>query len=177
MRRPVLVVAAAALHSAEMQIALFVLLNLAAQCQQLGAHASSSGGGHGVQLRLDLSQPAAPFTHNWKRSFGSGHALMGTRADWQQHLKLAVHELGVQGLRMHGVLDDDMSVVPVDGYGKRKEYSWYNVDRVYDYMLSLGVRPVVTPLPGQAAYAVHHSCRDPVHRAVWISQSLSIAWL
>jgi xylan 1,4-beta-xylosidase len=39
---------------------------------------------------------------------------------------------------MHGVLDDDMSVVNDKGM-----YSWYNIDRVYDFMLSLNVRPVV----------------------------------
>eukprot|EP01045_Picozoa_sp_COSAG04_P041967 COSAG04_NODE_13024_length_623_cov_1.108779_2_plen_65_part_01 len=37
-----------------------------------------------------------------------------------------------------GLLDDDMSVVDDKG-----EYSWYNIDRVYDHMLSLGVRPIV----------------------------------
>lgn len=63
---------------------------------------------------------------------------MGTRADWQAQLRLAVAELGLQGLRMHGVLDDDMSVVNDKGM-----YSWYNIDRVYDFMLSLNVRPVV----------------------------------
>jgi len=63
---------------------------------------------------------------------------MGTRADWQGQLRLAVAELGLQGLRMHGVLDDDMSVVNDKGM-----YSWYNIDRVYDFMLSLNVRPVV----------------------------------
>ena len=91
-----------------------------------------------ANLTLDLGAAPRPFPHYWTRSFGSGHALMGTRADWQTHLQLAVDELGLRGLRMHGVLDDDMSVVTDKG-----TYSWYNIDRVYDHMLSLGVRPVV----------------------------------
>jgi len=74
--------------------------------------------------------------------------LLGTRADWQSHLKLAVAELGVQGIRMHGVLDDDMSVAkctdpsPNASFGSGC-YSFYNVDRVYDFLLSIGVRPLV----------------------------------
>ena len=58
-----------------------------------------------AELTLDLGGAGTPFPHYWKRCFGSGHAYLGTRADWQQHLQLAVNELGVQGVRMHGVLD------------------------------------------------------------------------
>jgi xylan 1,4-beta-xylosidase len=44
----------------------------------------------------------------------------------------------VEQIRFHGIFDDDMSVMSNDG-----SYNWYNVDLVYDYMLSLGVRPYV----------------------------------
>ena len=56
-----------------------------------------------VSVTLDLGGPTTPFPHYWTRSFGSGHALMGTRADWQTHLRLAVDELGLQGVRMQCV--------------------------------------------------------------------------
>ena len=38
--------------------------------------------------------------------------LLGTRSDWQSHLRLANSELGFTGVRGHGLLDDDMSVMP-----------------------------------------------------------------
>ena len=38
-------------------------------------------------LRVDLRQEPQLFPHYWTRCFGSGHALMGTRADWQQQLR------------------------------------------------------------------------------------------
>ena len=41
----------------------------------------------------------APFAHFWKRCVGSGHMLLGTRVDWQRHLKLAHDELGFTGIR------------------------------------------------------------------------------
>ena len=89
-------------------------------------------------LALNLSAPSAPFEHVWKRSFGSGHALLATRADWRAHLELAIAELGLAGLRFHGTLDDDMSVT-LDG----ASYYWYNVDAVYDHLVAKGVTPIV----------------------------------
>ncbi len=41
-------------------------------------------------------------------------------------------------IRFHGLLDDDMSVVLADG-----SYSFFNIDSVFDFLLSINVRPVV----------------------------------
>ena len=91
-----------------------------------------------VGVTLDASGATTAFPHNWERSFGSGHALLATRADWQQHLQRSVNEIGLRGVRMHGVLDDDMSVTP-DG----TTYHWYNVDRAFDFLVKAGVAPIV----------------------------------
>jgi len=64
--------------------------------------------------------------------------LLATRADYQAHLRRARQELGFVGIRGHGILDDDMSVVPEKG-----TYEFFNVDTVYDFLLSIGVRPLV----------------------------------
>ena len=65
-----------------------------------------------VSVSIDVTGATTAFPHNWERSFGSGHALLATRADWQQHLQICVDKIGLRGVRMHGVLDDDMSVTP-----------------------------------------------------------------
>ena len=80
-----------------------------------------------------------PFVHNWKEIVGSGHMLLGTRADWRAHLKLARDELGMKGIRGHGLLDDDMSVLP--RLGAPPEF--YNVDQVLGFLVDLGMKPVV----------------------------------
>lgn len=90
-----------------------------------------------ITAGVDLTA-AAPLAHYWKRCVGSGHMLLGTRADWRAHLKLAVDELGFTGIRGHGLLDDDMSVTP-----NGRDFEFYNVDQVFDYLLSIKVRPVV----------------------------------
>ncbi len=45
---------------------------------------------------------AKPFEHYWKKAFGSGHARLTLRKDWQDHLKQATEQLGLTGVRHHG---------------------------------------------------------------------------
>ena len=62
-----------------------------------------------VTIRLDeASFATTPLPHTWKRSFGSGHAALGLRSDWLAQLKQARDDLGLQGVRQHGLFDDDM---------------------------------------------------------------------
>jgi xylan 1,4-beta-xylosidase len=94
---------------------------------------------HASSATLDFTQQGAPFQRGFNGCVGSGHALLGLRSDWRQHLAAARSDLGVQYIRFHGILDDDMSVVRDDGSG----YSFFNTDSVLDYVLSLGMLPVV----------------------------------
>jgi len=73
---------------------------------------------------------------------GSGHALLGLRADWRAQLVSARELLGFERVRFHGILDDDMSVYSEDGNGN-PVYSFFNVDQHYDFLLSIGMRPIV----------------------------------
>ncbi|EOD20698.1 hypothetical protein EMIHUDRAFT_75189 [Emiliania huxleyi CCMP1516] len=88
-----------------------------------------------TKASVDLLAAAEPFAKNWQRCVGSGHMLLGTRADWQSQLALAVNELGFGAIRGHGLLDDDMGVLPAKG---RLEF--YNV---FDAVHALRLRPVV----------------------------------
>lgn len=56
--------------------------------------------------------------------------------------------MGFQRVRMHGLFDDDMSVVLGPG-----QYEFYNIDVVYDFLLSINVRPIVelSFMPGMLA--------------------------
>lgn len=109
------------------------LLSLAVLALAHGAFASPA-----VEVNVDLTAGSEPFPHNWKKSFGSGHTLLATRADWQAQLEICVAELGLAGVRMHGIFDDDMSVTP-DG----KTYFWFNVDTVLDFLVAQGVVPII----------------------------------
>jgi xylan 1,4-beta-xylosidase len=93
----------------------------------------------GVQVDVDLGAPKSTFNHFWKRCFGSGHARLGLRADWQAQLREMREELGIERLRFHGIFDDDMSVV----LDTQNNYEFFNVDQVYGPMLQMGVKPIV----------------------------------
>lgn len=78
----------------------------------------------------------------WRVTIGAGRANEGLRADWQQQLALVRKELGFEYIRMHGLLTDDMGVYKVDESGKPR-YNFQYVDVLYDYILSIGMKPFV----------------------------------
>ena len=114
-----------------------------------------------VDVSIDLGGSTAPFSHNWKRSFGSGHFLLGTRADWQRQLLKARDDLGLRGVRMHGILDDDMSVAP----SARGPFHFYNVDAVLDFLVGAGVKPIIelSFMPASLARCSPATCRYAFH--------------
>jgi len=94
-----------------------------------------------VKFSSDLSGRATALPHFWEHTVGSGHATLGLRADWQSQLKRAHQELGMQHVRFHGILCDDMGTL-IDQSGELL-YSFFNADQIFDYLLSIGMRPFV----------------------------------
>ena len=76
--------------------------------------------GQSQRFSVDLGAPdlaLKPFDNSVvTRCFGSSHAATAMRADWQRELTQVQKDLGVEYVRFHGLLDDDMSVV-VPGHG------------------------------------------------------------
>jgi xylan 1,4-beta-xylosidase len=76
-------------------------------------------------------------------TIGAGRANEGLRADWQQQLAEIKRDAGFKYIRMHGLLTDDMGVYGgTDAQGKER-YNFQYVDSLFDYLLSIGVRPFV----------------------------------
>jgi len=90
----------------------------------------------------DLTQPSE-WNHFWENCVGSGHALLALRADWREHLKLVHDTLGIQRVRFHGLFDDDMSVLLGYDQNNNPIYSFYNIDSIFDFLVSLNMSPVV----------------------------------
>ena len=87
---------------------------------------------------LDLSAPGAPLPHLWSRCLGSGHAALTMREDWRNAVRTARRELGLEMVRFHGLLDDDMSVSLGPGI-----HSWLNIDSLVDFLIGQGMRSVL----------------------------------
>ncbi|MGH7015061.1 MAG: GH39 family glycosyl hydrolase [Stellaceae bacterium] len=89
----------------------------------------------------DLSGCATALPHFWEHTVGSGHATLALRADWQAQMKHAHDELGMQHVRFHGILSDDMGTLVSEG--DTFFYSFFNTDQIFDFLLSIGMRPFV----------------------------------
>ncbi|HVS07423.1 MAG TPA: glycosyl hydrolase [Candidatus Dormibacteraeota bacterium] len=74
--------------------------------------------------------------------------------EFAQAFRIAHEELGVNRVRAHGILMDDLGVYSEpDG---RPAYDFAGVDRVYDRLLALGLRPVV-----ELSFMPRALARDP----------------
>jgi xylan 1,4-beta-xylosidase len=91
---------------------------------------------------VDVAKVQGPFNTSFKTSIGAGRANEGLRADWQQQLADLKQDTDFQYIRMHGLLTDDMGVYKVDAQG-REHYSYQYIDALYDYILSIGMKPFV----------------------------------
>ncbi|MEO9230351.1 MAG: glycosyl hydrolase [Devosia sp.] len=89
----------------------------------------------------DLSGPTSAIPHFWEHTVGSGHATLALRADWQAQLKQTHDDLGMQHVRFHGILGDDMGTLVAEG--DNFFYSFFNADQIFDFLLSIGMRPFV----------------------------------
>ena len=77
-------------------------------------------------------------------------------AELTEALHIVHDELGVAAVRAHGILDDDLGTYrEVDG---RPVLDFAGIDRVYDRLLAIGLRPVV-----ELAYMPRDLARDPDH--------------
>lgn len=101
---------------------------------------------------INMTGVSEAFPHYWETCVGSEHAAFALREDWRSQLKQCREDIGFRYVRFHGLLNDDMSV-----YRKWREhpaeYSFHNIDLVFDYLLEIGMKPFVelSFMPGEMA--------------------------
>ncbi|MDD5148863.1 MAG: glycoside hydrolase [Flavobacterium sp.] len=93
-------------------------------------------------IKVDYNKSAGELNTMFKECVGAGRANEGLRADWQQQLTLAKKDCDFKYIRMHGLLTDDMAVYTEDNKGN-PQYSYQYVDALYDFLLSINVKPFV----------------------------------
>ena len=107
-----------------------------------GASATRAPVAVSVAIDARANAPRVPFVHKWKRSFGSGHASLTLRDDWRTHMADAVVELGMTGVRYHGIFQDDNGPV-VGGTLNHPTYNFTLIDSTWDHLLAHNVTPIV----------------------------------
>lgn len=110
-----------------------------------GANAFALSGSHVAQESLISVTSAVSQTalrKPWKTTIATGHAKLILRADLQSHLEALQRRIGYRYCRFHGIFHDDMAVVT-----RRKDgslaFRWAQVDKVFDALLRIGLRPHV----------------------------------
>lgn len=169
-----------------------VLLVALVAAAAVRAPSAALAGVTSCELAVDATA-LAPFWQGWRECVGSGHLGLAERADWREHLTMAADIIGFKYLRGHGILDNDVMVwggqqvacqtsaaasspSAASSPGGRAASSkpltktMYNVYRAYDFILSLGMKPIVelsfTPAPvadGQSlVFNYHGYARPPI---------------
>jgi len=93
-------------------------------------------------ISADLSQNKGKTIKIWRKCVGAGRANEGLRADWQEQLRQVKKDCGFEYIRMHGLLHDDMGVYFEDEKGN-PIYNWQYIDQLYDFLLSIQIKPFV----------------------------------
>src|ERR687884_2363138 len=94
-----------------------------------------------VTFFCNLAEGGTPLTHFWEHTVGSDHAPVALRADWREQLRRCRDELGFRHVRFHGLLCDDVGTLV--SWKDELVYSFFNADQIWDYLLSIGMRPFV----------------------------------
>ncbi|HEX2177795.1 MAG TPA: glycosyl hydrolase [Nocardioidaceae bacterium] len=117
-----------------------------------------------VAVAVDAAGDAGELARPWRPMIGSEHLSHALSTDstggrpigeeLSAALRAAHLELGVQSVRAHAILCDDVGVYrEVDG---EPVHDFSGVDRVYDHLLSLGLTPVV-----ELSFMPHDLAADP----------------
>jgi xylan 1,4-beta-xylosidase len=93
------------------------------------------------QVTLDLAAASAPVDRFFDLSVGADYPGTTGRPENLAQLKTAVDELGFRYVRFHDIFHDALGTVrKVDG---RLTFDFSGIDRVYDALLTRGIRPFV----------------------------------
>lgn len=93
-------------------------------------------------IRVSAEHCTGPNHKTALRCISAARAYLLLRSDHQEHLRTAVKECGFSYLRFHGLYQNDLGVYRQDAFGN-PVYSWQYADQVYDFLLSIGLRPFV----------------------------------
>lgn len=110
---------------------------------KISFHVNTAGNKAGAGRRLRMP---------WKNCITVGRAYDLIRDDLLRHLAYLQEDIGYRYCRFHALFHDDMGVVKRDSDGSLR-FHWHHVDKIFDSLLDLGLRPFVeiNPMPAVLA--------------------------
>lgn len=95
-----------------------------------------------ISVNLAAARPETPLRRPWERLICAGRAHEGLREGWRNQLRRVQEEIGFDYIRFHGIFMDEMMVYTEDEDGAAV-YNWRYVDDLFDFLLSVDIRPFV----------------------------------
>jgi xylan 1,4-beta-xylosidase len=95
-----------------------------------------------MSTTVDVAAPTRQRSRLAQRGIASCHAYLSLREDYRDHFRLVQKEIGFERIRFHGIFLDTVGVYTLDSRG-RPRLNFQTVDRIYDFFISQGVRPIV----------------------------------
>ena len=115
------------------------LLATAAVSPALGQDSSDA-----LAVSVDTRGSAGALHHVWEECAGSDRAAISLRESWRQDLDRWRNEVGLQRVRFHGILNDELGVDFATWLNAGKpSANFHDVLEVYDGLLAHGVMPYV----------------------------------
>ena len=95
-----------------------------------------------MEFLIRKDAPTVPHKKHWQFCVGSGHALLALRTDYVRQLRFIHDTLGIQRVRFHGILHDDMrtcnnlsDIFDMEGAENFQEYNFHACGVAYKYCL------------------------------------------
>lgn len=91
---------------------------------------------------VDSKQEKTTLLHTWRTIIGVGRAKELLYHNVQSMLRQLQEDIGFRYIRFHGIFSDDMLVCRMEKDGSLR-FSFAQVDEALDFILSIGLKPVI----------------------------------
>lgn len=140
-------------------------------------HKNRDGWDQHLSLSVDAAAAGTPLRHTWRVFTSVGRAKELLMTPVREALEDLQREIGFTYIKFHGILDDAMMVYREDRHGA-PVYNFVYVDEVLDYLLRLGLKPLVelsfmpsalAADPGHTLFSAPSVISAPKDEGRWVS--------
>lgn len=93
-------------------------------------------------IDIDLNKNLGNIKNNWKNLITIGKAKEGLLDIVQKQIREVQENIGFKYIRFHGIFDDEMMIYKENEDGTI-EYNFHYVDRLFDFLRSVNLRPFI----------------------------------
>lgn len=114
----------------------------------------------------------AQLRHTWRKMLAVSSASLLLAGDVQQMIRRIQTEIGFEAIKFNGILSDEMHIYSEDAGGKAV-YSFLYVDKVLDFLCSVGLKPLLqlsfmpSLLAKEPKYLFNYLVSEPKELSQW----------